>query len=48
MPQGPRSQQAKAQNAAQAHEAYKQATGKVQKATVEEVEDESAPRYHPD
>ncbi|KAF8233945.1 hypothetical protein L208DRAFT_1377112 [Tricholoma matsutake] len=38
---------AKAQNAAQACEAYKQATGKVQKATVKEVKDEDTPRCHP-
>lgn len=47
MPRRPTSQQAKAQNAAQAREAYKQATRKVQKATVEEVEDEDTPRCHP-
>lgn len=48
MPRRPRAQQAKAQNAAQACEAYKQVTRKVQKATIEEVEDEDASRHHHD
>jgi len=42
MPRRPRAQQAKAQNAAQAHKAYIQVTRKVKKATIEEVEDEDA------
>ena len=48
MHQRPRVQQAKAQNAAQAREAYRQVTRKVQKATIEEVKDEDASRDHHD
>ena len=48
MPRRPRAQQAKAQNAAQAREAYVQATRKFQKVMVEEIEDVDALRCHPD
>ncbi|KAF8528100.1 hypothetical protein BU17DRAFT_81330 [Hysterangium stoloniferum] len=48
MPRRSKAQQAKVQNAAQACEAYKQATGKAQKVMVEEVEDKDVIRYHPD
>jgi hypothetical protein len=48
MPQRSKAQQAKVQNATQACETYKQATGKTQKVMVEEVEDKDVMRYHPD
>ena len=46
MPRRSRAHKAKAQNAAQAREAYGQAIRKVQKVTIEEAMDENAPGHH--